>query len=88
MNRWLAIAFIACFLCIQTARSADPAPVFIGLDAEFGLTNSTSAQSIQLGIETALTEINAKGGVLNGRPLELIITDNRSMPARGIHNLQ
>jgi branched-chain amino acid transport system substrate-binding protein len=88
MNRWLAIILITCFLFIQTARSAEPAPVFIGLDAEFGLTNSTSAQSIQLGVETALTEINAKGGVLNGRSLELIITDNRSMPARGIHNIQ
>ena len=88
MNRWLAVLVIAFFLSIESARSADPAPVFIGLDAEFGLTNSTSAQSIELGIETALAEINARGGVLNGRPLELIITDNRSMPARGIHNLQ
>ncbi|MBI4967087.1 MAG: ABC transporter substrate-binding protein [Rhodospirillales bacterium] len=60
----------------------------IGLDGEFGLINSTSAQSIEKGIRIALAEINGKGGVLGGRPLELVIRDNRSVPARGIENLR
>ncbi|MBF0334848.1 MAG: ABC transporter substrate-binding protein [Alphaproteobacteria bacterium] len=62
--------------------------MLIGLDGEFGLTNSTSARSIERGILTAIHEINAKGGVLGGRPLALVTRDNRSMPARGIKNIE
>lgn len=61
--------------------------MFIGLDAEFGHRTSTSAQAIQKGIEIALDEINAAGGVLGGRPLKLLIRDNRSIPARARANL-
>ncbi len=69
----------------MAAASADP--VYIAIDAEFGLPNSSSAQSIEKGVRVAIAEINQHGGVLNGRPLALITTDNRSMPARGIHNI-
>jgi len=62
-------------------------PVRVGVDAEFGLDNSTSAQAVALGLRTAIAEINAQGGVLHGRPLELVIKDHRSMPARGIRNI-
>jgi branched-chain amino acid transport system substrate-binding protein len=62
--------------------------VLIGLDAEFGLDNSTSAQAVELGMRAAIAEINAAGGVLNGRPFELVIRDHRSMPARGIRNIR
>lgn len=63
-------------------------PVLIGIDAEFGLLNSTSAQAIELGARAAVAEINAAGGVLDGRPLKIITRDNRSIPARGIQNLK
>lgn len=62
-------------------------PVFIGLDAEFGHRTSTSARAIQQGIEIAIDEINAAGGVLGGRPMRLLIRDNRSIPARARANL-
>lgn len=65
-----------------------PAPVWIGIDAEFGVLNSTSAQAIQLGAAAAVDEINASGGVLGGRPLRLLTRDNRSIPARGVQNLK
>ncbi|MCC2958716.1 ABC transporter substrate-binding protein [Massilia sp. IC2-477] len=63
-------------------------PVRVGLDAEFGLDNSTSAQAVELGIRTAIAEINRAGGVLGGRPVELITRDHRSIPARGIRNIE
>jgi branched-chain amino acid transport system substrate-binding protein len=63
-------------------------PVIVGLDAEFGLIDSTSAQAIERGILIAIDEINAAGGVLDGRPLELRTTDNRSVTARGIANVE
>lgn len=64
------------------------APVLVGLDAEFGLDNSISAQAIELGMRAAISEINAAGGVLGGRKLELVTRDHRSIPARGIRNIR
>jgi branched-chain amino acid transport system substrate-binding protein len=63
-------------------------PVYIGFDGEYGLKNSTSAQSIEKGLQIAIDEINEKGGVLNGRPLKLVTRDNRSVPARAIDNVK
>lgn len=71
----------------QAAPSASDKPVLIGIDGEFGLANSTSAQAIELGARIALAEINHGGGVLGGRPLALVTRDHRSIPARGIRNL-
>ena len=85
MSRSFALCMIM-LLCVVTARAADKAPVLVGLDGEFGVENSFSAQAIELGLRTAIAEINAAGGVLGGRPIELVIKDNRSMPARGIRN--
>jgi branched-chain amino acid transport system substrate-binding protein len=68
--------------------SAGGPPVRLGIDAEFGLDNSTSAQAVELGMRSAIAEINAAGGVLGGRPLELVIKDHRSIPARGIRNIE
>lgn len=76
------------FLAVCAGASAAPPPVRIGLDAEFGLDNSTSAQAVELGLRTAIGEINRAGGVLKGRPLELVTRDHRSLPARGIRNIE
>lgn len=67
---------------------AAPEPVRIGLDAEFGLDNSTSAQAVELGLRSAIGDINRAGGVLGGRPVELVTRDHRSIPARGIRNIE
>jgi branched-chain amino acid transport system substrate-binding protein len=70
------------------AWAAEPAeaPIRVALDAEFSVTDSTSAQAIRMGILTAIDEINAAGGLLGGRPMELLVRDNRSVPARGKDN--
>lgn len=70
-----------------TLAETEP-PVLIGFDGEFGLENSTSAQAIERGILIAIDEINRSGGVLGGRPLQLVSRDNRSVTARGIRNLK
>jgi branched-chain amino acid transport system substrate-binding protein len=80
---------LACALLLTgLAQAASPQPVLLGIDGEFGLDNSTSAQSVELGMRTAIAEINAAGGVLRGRPLQLVLKDHRSIPARGIRNIQ
>ncbi len=86
MFRGFALCMIT-LLCVVTARAAEKAPVLVGLDGEFGLENSFSAQAIELGLRTAIAEINAAGGVLDGRLIELVTKDNRAIPARGISNI-
>lgn len=76
------------FLIIATSAQADLPPVVIGINAEFGVISSTSAQAIRLGAQIAIDEINAAGGVLDGRPLALLEKDDRSVPARFIKNLR
>lgn len=63
-------------------------PVLIGLDAEFFDRTSTADDAIHFGAGLAIDHINARGGVLGGRPLKLVTTDNRSVPARGAANVQ
>lgn len=70
------------------AVASEKAPLLIGIDAEFGLQKSTSAQNIELGARAAINEINQTGGLLGGRKLQLVIRDNRSIPARGVENLR
>ena len=86
-----ALFCLAAVLTSSAATSASvaaKAPLVIGIDAEFGLQNSTSAQAIELGARAAIHEINAAGGLLGGRRLQLVIRDNRSIPARGVENLK
>ncbi|WP_242334952.1 MULTISPECIES: ABC transporter substrate-binding protein [Anaeromyxobacter] len=63
-------------------------PVLLALDLEFGHATSTSAEAIRRGALIAAAEVNAKGGVLDGRPLELVTRDNRSVPSRAIENVR
>jgi branched-chain amino acid transport system substrate-binding protein len=70
----------------QTPAKAQPAPVWIGFDDAYGLETNTSAMAIEWGIQAAMEEINANGGVLNGRPLKLITNDNKGISARGKDN--
>lgn len=88
VRRALACSLLLGGLGLGAARAAGPQPVLLGIDGEFGLDNSTSAQAVELGMRTAIQEINAAGGVLHGRPLQLVIKDHRSIPARGIRNIQ
>ncbi len=69
-------------------KAQDAKPVLIGIDGEFGLGNSTSAQAIEMGTRIAMHEINHAGGVLGGRPLDVVIRDHRSIPARGVKNIK
>ena len=87
MFRSFALCMIMIMLfSVVTARAAEKAPVLVGLDGEFGLDNSFSAQAIELGLRTAIAEINAAGGVLGGRPIDLVIKGHGSILARSIRN--
>lgn len=89
-RRRVALALALAALAGRTAWAAPRRrrPVLLGLDGEFGLDNSVSAQSVELGMRAAMEEVNQAGGVLGGRPLQLVLKDNRSIPARGIRNIE
>lgn len=97
MTKWIDVGTlrwwlcVGCFLLASARVLAAPAagqPVIVGLDAEFSWPGSTSAQAIEQGILIAIDEINANGGVLGGRPLQLLKKDNGTVPARSIRNLK
>ncbi|GAB1394626.1 ABC transporter substrate-binding protein [Rhodocyclaceae bacterium] len=81
-------AIFTILLLLASTAFAAKDPIFIGLDAEFGYKTSTSAQAVQMGMEIAVDEVNQAGGVLGGRKLELVVTDNKSIPAFGVDNLR
>lgn len=56
----------------------------IGLVAALSGQSALSGQAITRGLEIAIDEINAKGGLLGGRPLELVRRDDESNPAKGV----
>ena len=90
-NAMLILGMVLCLILGTTPANAAPSSgpaVLIGLDAEFSWPGSTSAQAIEKGILIAVDEINQRGGVLGGRPLQLIKKDNGTVPARSIRNLK
>ena len=89
-KRALGLTLIAS-TCTWNTHANTPAnllnpPVWIGFDDAYGLKTNTSAMAIEWGIQAAMEEINANGGVLNGRPLKLITTDNKGVSAKGKDN--
>jgi len=88
---WKKIGFpVSIFLLLIAAGSArsDDGKIYIGLNAEIGHVTSTSDDAIRQGILIAIDEINRSGGVLGGRKLELIVRDNRAVPARAAEHLK
>ena len=65
----------------RPARAAEP--VKIGLVAALSGPSAKSGEGITRGLTIAIDEINARGGVLGGRMLELVRRDDESNPAKG-----
>jgi len=59
-------------------------PVKIGLSAAVSGGSAASGEAIKRGLQIAIDEINAKGGVLGGRKLELVIRDDEGNPQKGV----
>ena len=61
--------------------------IAIGLDADMSSGSARSGEAIRRGLELAIEEINATGGLL-GKQVELIVRDHRGNPDRGLGNLE
>ena len=65
----------------RTATGAEP--VKVGLVAALSGPSAKSGEGITRGLTIAIDEINARGGVLGGRMIELVRRDDESNPAKG-----
>lgn len=79
---FLAAVAAALSLVIQPALAADP--IKIGHVAALSGGSAQSGEAITRGLTIAIDEINAKGGLLGGRKLELIQRDDESTPPKGL----
>ncbi len=64
------------------AKAAEP--VKLGLVAALSGPSAQSGEAITRGLTIAMDEINAAGGILGGRKIELIRRDDESSPPKGI----
>ena len=84
-RRWmLSIALVALALVASgPGLHAQSTPVKLGLSAAVSGGSAASGEAIKRGLLIAIDEINARGGVLGGRKLELVVRDDEGNPARG-----
>jgi branched-chain amino acid transport system substrate-binding protein len=75
-------AALACSLSFGGAGAADP--IKIGLVTALSGQSALAGEAISRGLQVAIDEVNAKGGLLGGRKLELVRRDDESNPAKGV----
>lgn len=59
-------------------------PIRIGLVTALSGQSALAGEAITRGLAVAIDEINAKGGLLGGRKLELVRRDDEANPAKGV----
>src|SRR5215213_8071764 len=77
-------AAIAVTAGLATAPAIAADPIKIGHVAALSGGSAQSGEAITRGLTIAIDEINAKGGVLGGRKLELVQRDDESTPPKGL----
>ena len=78
------LALLTLTLLAAAAGAQTKEPIKIGLAAAVSGGSAASGEAIKRGLQIALDEINARGGVLGGRKLELVIRDDEGNPAKGV----
>lgn len=77
-----AALFAAGFALHGHAAAAEP--IRIGLVTALSGQSALAGEAITRGLTVAIDEINAKGGLLGGRKLELVRRDDEANPAKGV----
>jgi branched-chain amino acid transport system substrate-binding protein len=67
---------------LPAAQAADT--IKIGLVTALSGQSAQAGESITRGLSVAIDEINAKGGLLGGRKVELVSRDDEGNPAKGV----
>ncbi|MFJ5381585.1 ABC transporter substrate-binding protein [Cupriavidus sp. CER94] len=78
----IAAAAAACAMSALPAHAADT--IKIGLITALSGQSARAGESLTRGMTIAIDEINARGGLLGGRKLELVRRDDEGNPAKGV----
>jgi branched-chain amino acid transport system substrate-binding protein len=78
------VALGAALLSSPHAPAVAQEPIRLGHVAALSGASAQSGEAITRGLALAIDEINAKGGLLGGRKLELIQRDDESNPPKGL----
>lgn len=66
------------------ARAQEKPPITVALVAAMSGGSALSGEAIKRGLTVAIDEINAKGGLLDGRKVQLVIRDEEGNPSKGV----
>ncbi len=80
-----AVLLVALVLSLAaTAWTQGKPPVKVALVAATSGGSALSGEAIKRGLTIAIDEINARGGVLGGSKIELVIRDEEGNPSKGV----
>src|SRR6202171_3929680 len=80
----MTFALLVCCAGLSPSTGADAAePIRIGAVLPFSGGVELYGQQAKLGLDLAVKDINAAGGIL-GRPLEVIYADDKTRPASAV----
>jgi branched-chain amino acid transport system substrate-binding protein len=82
MHKFTRVAFLTAMLGAASLASAAGQPIRVGLIAPLSGGSADFGTSVKLGAELAVKEINEVGGYL-GRPVKLVIRDDKANPDEG-----
>jgi branched-chain amino acid transport system substrate-binding protein len=80
----VALLIVALALPATIAWTQGKASVKVALVAATSGGSALSGEAIKRGLTIAIDEINAKGGVLGGSKIELVIRDEEGNPSKGV----
>ena len=80
----LLLALTAVVTTVVPGFTQAKPPVVVALVAAMSGGSALSGEAIKRGLTVAIDEINAKGGVLGGRKIELVIRDEEGNPSKGV----
>ncbi len=81
INRLIVCIALSCF-AIPGARAAEA--IKIGLVTALSGQSALAGEAITRGLTVAIDEINASGGLLGGRKIELVRRDDEANPTKGV----
>lgn len=76
------LATAAAWAALGVAHAAEP--IKVGLVTALSGQSALAGDAMTRGLTIAIEEINAKGGLLGGRKLELVRRDDEANPAKGV----
>lgn len=87
-NYLFLICLLLSFHVVRSVQAATPSqsPLVIAVDADFSTVAAEGGEAIFRGAQLAVDEINQQGGLL-GHPVQLVRSDHRGNPGRGIANI-